>query len=72
MEGKTALGASSPANPALHIPDPLSTTRAEASSSHILTVRDCLLVEANELNCQVNENESDRDYIALKVPPCSA
>merc|ERR1719347_1768061 len=36
MEGKTALGASSPANPALHIPDPLSTTRAATSSSHIL------------------------------------
>ena len=36
MDGKTALGASSPAKPALHIPDPLSTTRAAASSSHIL------------------------------------
>ena len=33
MDGKTALGASSPANPALHIPDPLSTTRAAISSS---------------------------------------
>ena len=38
MEGKTALGASSPAKPALHMPDPLSTTRAAASSSHILAV----------------------------------
>ena len=36
MEGKTALGASSPAKPALHIPEPLSTTRAATSSSHIL------------------------------------
>merc|ERR1712121_246831 len=36
IEGNTALGASSPANPALHIPDPLSTTRAATSSSHIL------------------------------------
>lgn len=35
MDGKTALGASSPANPALHIPEPLSTTRAATSSSHI-------------------------------------
>ena len=35
MEGKTALGASSPANPALHIPDPLSQTRAATSSSHM-------------------------------------
>ena len=36
MEGKTALGASSPANPALHMPEPLSTTKAAVSSSHIL------------------------------------
>jgi hypothetical protein len=33
MEGKTALGASSPAKPALHIPLPLSTTSACTSSS---------------------------------------
>jgi len=33
MDGKTALGASSPAKPALHIPDPLSTTKAATSSS---------------------------------------
>lgn len=33
MEGNTARGASSPAKPALHIPDPLSTTRAAISSS---------------------------------------
>eukprot|EP00441_Pelagodinium_beii_P040640 CAMPEP_0197647098 /NCGR_PEP_ID=MMETSP1338-20131121/24157_1 /TAXON_ID=43686 ORGANISM="Pelagodinium beii, Strain RCC1491" /NCGR_SAMPLE_ID=MMETSP1338 /ASSEMBLY_ACC=CAM_ASM_000754 /LENGTH=60 /DNA_ID=CAMNT_0043220809 /DNA_START=51 /DNA_END=230 /DNA_ORIENTATION=- len=33
MEGKTALGASSPAKPALHMPLPLSTTRAATSSS---------------------------------------
>lgn len=36
MEGNTARGASSPAKPALHIPEPLSTTRAATSSSHIL------------------------------------
>ena len=36
MEGKTALGASSPAKPALHMPEPLSQTRAATSSSHIL------------------------------------
>lgn len=36
MDGKTALGASSPANPALHMPEPLSTTRAATSSSHML------------------------------------
>ena len=33
MDGKTARGASSPANPALHIPDPLSITNAAISSS---------------------------------------
>lgn len=33
MEGNTARGASSPAKPALHMPDPLSTTRAAISSS---------------------------------------
>ena len=38
MDGNTALGASSPANPALHIPEPLSMTRAATSSSHILKV----------------------------------
>ncbi|MPC61402.1 hypothetical protein E2C01_055475 [Portunus trituberculatus] len=31
MEGKTARGASSPAKPALHMPEPLSTTRAATS-----------------------------------------
>jgi hypothetical protein len=43
MEGKTAFGASSPAKPALHIPDPLSTTRAIVSSSHILLMIFCRL-----------------------------
>jgi hypothetical protein len=32
MEGKIALGASSPENPALTTPDPLSTTQAGVSS----------------------------------------
>merc|ERR1719477_572248 len=31
-----SIGASSPANPALHMPEPLSTTRAATSSSHLL------------------------------------
>lgn len=39
MEGNTARGASSPAKPALHIPDPLSTTRAAISSSIFCTGR---------------------------------
>lgn len=38
MEGKTARGASSPAKPALHMPEPLSTTKAATSSSHMLYV----------------------------------
>lgn len=33
MDGKTARGASSPANPALTRPEPLSHTRAVVSSS---------------------------------------
>ena len=32
IDGNTALGASSPAKPALHIPEPLSTTKAWISS----------------------------------------
>lgn len=35
MDGKTARGASSPAKPALHIPEPLSTTNGATSWSHI-------------------------------------
>lgn len=35
MDGKTARGASSPAKPALHMPEPLSQTRAATSSSAI-------------------------------------
>lgn len=37
MEGNTARGASSPAKPALHTPEPLSTTSVTLFSSHILT-----------------------------------
>lgn len=33
IDGKTARGASSPPNPALHIPEPLSTTSASISSA---------------------------------------
>lgn len=36
--GKTARGASSPAKPALHIPEPLSITRAATSSSIMIFV----------------------------------
>ena len=40
MEGKTARGASSPAKPALHIPEPLSTTKVAGTSSPILQLRE--------------------------------
>jgi hypothetical protein len=36
IEGKTARGASSPAKPALHMPEPLSTTSAATSSSAMI------------------------------------
>lgn len=36
MDGNTARGASSPAKPALHMPDPLSTTKACTSSSAMI------------------------------------
>eukprot|EP00441_Pelagodinium_beii_P042266 CAMPEP_0197647534 /NCGR_PEP_ID=MMETSP1338-20131121/25721_1 /TAXON_ID=43686 ORGANISM="Pelagodinium beii, Strain RCC1491" /NCGR_SAMPLE_ID=MMETSP1338 /ASSEMBLY_ACC=CAM_ASM_000754 /LENGTH=50 /DNA_ID=CAMNT_0043221359 /DNA_START=51 /DNA_END=200 /DNA_ORIENTATION=- len=39
IDGNTALGASSPAKPALHMPEPLSTTSAATSSSAMATVR---------------------------------
>lgn len=39
IEGKTARGASSPANPALTKPEPLSHTRAVvSSSSHMVRI----------------------------------
>lgn len=41
MEGNTARGASSPAKPALHMPDPLSTTKACTSSSAMIKREFC-------------------------------
>lgn len=38
MEGNTALGASSPEKPHLHIPEPLSITSGTASESTIFNV----------------------------------
>ena len=38
IDGKHALGASSPATPALHIPDPLSITTAAYYSSAIFQI----------------------------------
>lgn len=48
MEGKTARGASSPANPALHIPDPLSTTSAAISSSMAQTAERTKKVQVSD------------------------
>ena len=60
MEGKTALGASSPANPALHMPEPLSTTRAAVSSSHILFFEDLLenqmIKQESEVDLRLGSN----------------
>ena len=57
MEGKTALGASSPAKPALHIPDPLSITKALTSSS-IFVVAYCVYLEEKLLNIKTMQVES--------------
>ena len=48
IEGNTARGASSPANPALHIPDPLSTTNAATSSSAILILYSFLSIQGRD------------------------
>ena len=66
MEGNTARGASSPAKPALHIPEPLSTTKAATSSSAILVC--CWIKKLNilaftgvylRLNDQLNRSERE-------------
>lgn len=56
MDGKTARGASSPANPALTRPEPLSHTRAVvSSSSHMLGLfQDGLLDEAEITSSDAN------------------
>ena len=69
MEGKTARGASSPAKPALHIPDPLSTTSACTSSSAIFYISTTNLCRKNprksqEIQQQVND--------ARKLVKCGA
>ena len=63
MDGKTARGASSPANPALHIPDPLSTTRAAtSSSSHILLL---FLIYKLTHKVKTKERERERNHQVL-------
>merc|ERR1712080_95160 len=59
IEGNAALGASSPANPALHIPDPLSTTRAATSSSAIV-----------RLYISVTRSDVTFSVPVSRLPPC--
>ena len=61
MEGKTARGASSPAKPALHMPEPLSTTRAAASSSHIL-----VKLDFRKRNLRLSQTTSDSGLTKLQ------
>ena len=48
MAGNTARGASSPAKPALHVPDPLSMTTAGMSPSDMITSYTVINIIANE------------------------
>lgn len=63
MEGKTARGASSPAKPALHIPEPLSTTRAAISSS--MAVK-----QIKRLNCCWSSLWEAKLHMQLLQLPC--
>ena len=53
IEGNTLRGASSPANPALHIPEPLSTTRPHTSPSPLIL----LAVGANTGNNHIQRQQ---------------
>ena len=57
MEGKTARGASSPAKPALHMPEPLSITSADTSSSMVWRLQTTL-----NSSIQVTSFESQSVY----------
>ncbi len=65
IDGKTALGASSPAKPALHIPDPLSKTNADVSSSHIFV--DYM---AGEVLKMINESMTICIQFKIKMQNC--
>merc|ERR1719162_2181050 len=56
MEGKTARGASSPAKPALHMPEPLSTTSAATSSSSPMLKKDGGHLHQCLLNLSLSQN----------------
>ena len=58
MDGKTARGASSPAKPALHMPEPLSTTNAATSSSHILL----RTVQTGERRERVSQTSTSKSF----------
>jgi hypothetical protein len=63
MEGNTALGASSPANPALHIPDPLSITKAATSSSSMFLFTIKMNNPVDVLKKGVSENQIDALFL---------
>ena len=69
IDGKTALGASSPAKPALHMPEPLSTTRAAESSSHILPMF-CAQIQSLVLKSRVwcSNPEFSPQILELTLP----
>ena len=74
IDGKTARGASSPAKPALHIPDPLSTTKAAMSSSAILSffwrrkLRKSLLLSFQKITTTLRNKWSNRPTWATLLP----
>lgn len=61
MDGNTARGASSPAKPALHIPEPLSTTRAWTSSSAISNY-DRLFSKSSARKVEIHEAPDPTEY----------
>ena len=61
-EGNTALGSSSPAKPALHIPEPLSITEAETSSSHMMSSENVRKMHETNGSKQERSMNSDVAY----------
>lgn len=71
MDGNTALGASSPAKPALQSPDPLSQTRAVlSSSSHIFYSSACGLPDRKQ-PCENSREElnQNQNHTQVAEPP---
>ena len=62
MDGNTARGASSPAKPALHMPDPLSNT-SEAASSCMAANK----VKLNRRSNLINVKRLSRDNVPFRT-----